>query len=122
MWSPQVAALQSTHRLLVPDLRGFGGTDGFAGEPSILEMGSDLEAFLTALAIQEPLVLIGSSYGASVALGFINKSPVRVRGLVLADPWPQPFAEGGRRSDFGYRGRHQPGHSPWRRSPLAASD
>jgi pimeloyl-ACP methyl ester carboxylesterase len=93
MWGAQVAALQDNYRLIVPDLRGFGGTDGFAGEPSTHALTADLEALLAALAVQKPVVLVGSSYGSIVALAFAHENPGRVRGLILTDPWPRPSSD-----------------------------
>lgn len=85
MWQPQIEALQDELRLIVPDLRGFGGTSGFDGPASIEQMAGDVAALLHALRIDEPVALCGLSMGGYVALAFARKFPEKLRGLILAD-------------------------------------
>jgi pimeloyl-ACP methyl ester carboxylesterase len=97
MWRPQVEALRNDYRLIVPDLRGFGGTSGFSETvpPSIEQMADDVAALLAALRLTEPVVLGGLSMGGYVALAFARKHPGWLRGLVLADTRAEPdTAEG----------------------------
>src|SRR5919199_1673272 len=68
MWRPQVEALQRDYRVIAPDLRGFGGTDGFDAPPSIEQMADDVQALLEAIQVNEPVVLGGLSMGGYVAL------------------------------------------------------
>lgn len=90
MWRPQVEALQGECRLLVPDLRGFGGTSPFAGAPSVEAMADDVATLLDALALREPVVLGGLSMGGYVALAFARRHPTRLRALILADTRAEP--------------------------------
>ncbi len=90
MWRPQVEALQDECRLLVPDLRGFGGTSPFPGTPSVEAMADDVAALLRALAIQEPVVVGGLSMGGYVALAFARRHPLWLRALILADTRAEP--------------------------------
>jgi pimeloyl-ACP methyl ester carboxylesterase len=85
MWRPQVEDLQTDYRLLVPDLPGFGGSDGFRGPPSVEGMADAAAGLLDALAVAEPVVFGGLSMGGYAALAFARKYPARLRGLVLAD-------------------------------------
>jgi 3-oxoadipate enol-lactonase len=85
MWRPQVAALAQVCRLLLPDLRGFGGSPGFEGAPSTQQMADDVHALLDRIPIREPIVLGGLSMGGYVALAFARKHAGRLRGLILAD-------------------------------------
>ncbi|HEV3256076.1 MAG TPA: alpha/beta fold hydrolase [Gemmataceae bacterium] len=85
MWQPQVQALQKDYRLIVPDLRGFGGTEGFAGTPALEQMADDVYALLEKIRVTEPVVLGGLSMGGYVALAFVRKYPARLRALILAD-------------------------------------
>ena len=85
MWRPQVAALQSDLRVLVPDLRGFGGTSPFASTPSVEQMADDILGLLDVLAIKQPVILGGLSMGGYVAFAFARKYPSRLRALILAD-------------------------------------
>jgi pimeloyl-ACP methyl ester carboxylesterase len=90
MWRPQVEALQGECRLVVPDLRGFGGTGPFTGAPSVEAMADDVAALLEALAVRKPVVLGGLSMGGYVALAFARRHPTRLRALVLADTRAEP--------------------------------
>jgi pimeloyl-ACP methyl ester carboxylesterase len=85
MWRPQVQALASAYRIITPDLRGFGGSDGFNGSPSIERMSADIDALLTALHVDTRVVLGGLSMGGYVALAFAHKFANRLRALILAD-------------------------------------
>jgi pimeloyl-ACP methyl ester carboxylesterase len=85
MWRPQKEALRADYRVVVPDLRGFGGTGAFTGTPSVELMADDVAALLDALGIREPVVLGGLSMGGYVALAFLRKHPGRLAGLILAD-------------------------------------
>jgi pimeloyl-ACP methyl ester carboxylesterase len=85
MWRPQVAGLLDRCRVIVPDQRGFGGTGGFSGTPSIAGMADDVAGLLDALGLREPVVLGGLSMGGYVALAFARTFADRLRGLVLAD-------------------------------------
>jgi pimeloyl-ACP methyl ester carboxylesterase len=85
MWRPQTEALQRDCRVVVPDLRGFGGTGPFTGTPSVDQMADDVVALLDELGIRVPIVLGGLSMGGYVALAFLRKHPARLGGLILAD-------------------------------------
>ena len=85
MWRTQVDSLKSICRCLVPDLRGFGGTNGFQGTPSIEQMADDVHALLDQLHVEEPITLGGLSMGGYVALAFARKHAARLRALILAD-------------------------------------
>jgi len=85
MWRPQIEELQNDYRLIAPDLRGFGGSGGFTGPPSIEGFADDTAGLLDALKIPEPVVLAGLSMGGYIALAFARKYPARLRALVLAD-------------------------------------
>lgn len=85
MWRPQVEALRDSYRLLVPDLRGFGGTGGAGERPTLEQMADDVAELLDALRITEPVVLGGLSMGGYITLAFARKHAPRLRGLILAD-------------------------------------
>jgi pimeloyl-ACP methyl ester carboxylesterase len=85
MWRPQVEALRDAYRVIAPDLRGFGGSAGFVGTPSVEQMADDVAALLTDLQVRAPVVLGGLSMGGYVALAFARRHPDRLRALILAD-------------------------------------
>jgi pimeloyl-ACP methyl ester carboxylesterase len=84
MWRPQREALADDMRLILPNLRGFGATDGFTATPSLERMADDVAALLDALGIGRAVVG-GLSMGGYVALAFARKHAARLRGLILAD-------------------------------------
>ena len=84
MFEPQWTALSSRAHLIVPDLRGFGGSDT---GPSPSEMGTiaeDVLGLLDHLAI-DSAVVGGVSMGGYASLALLRNDPGRVRALVLAD-------------------------------------
>lgn len=79
MWAPLVPALSAFHRVVAPDLRGFGETP----VPGVAYADADdVVHLLDALGIDEATI-VGSSFGGRVALEFAAQHPDRVRSLVL---------------------------------------
>ena len=95
MWRGQIEAVAADHRVIAPDLRGFGATPLAATEAeadqraargvAMEEYADDLEAVLDALAIHEPITLAGFSMGGYVAWQFWKKYRRRIKALVLCD-------------------------------------
>jgi pimeloyl-ACP methyl ester carboxylesterase len=79
MWRPQVEGLARSHRVLAPDLPGFGDS---ALAPGPFSFAGDLAELLDQLAV-ERLAVVGSSFGGRVALDLTELSPDRVDSLVL---------------------------------------
>jgi len=84
MWNSQISALLE-YSVLAPDARGFGATSPFGSTPSTLQMARDLNDFLDALQITEPIILCGLSMGGYTALAFAREYSHRLRALVLCD-------------------------------------
>jgi pimeloyl-ACP methyl ester carboxylesterase len=84
-WQPQVDALQTEHRVLVYNNRGYPPSTvpddpaAYSQEHSI----EDLRQLLAHVGVERP-VLIGFSMGGSIVLNFALAYPEHVRGLVLA--------------------------------------
>jgi pimeloyl-ACP methyl ester carboxylesterase len=97
MWSEQVEALQPSHRVITPDLRGLGETEATREPATMSEMAEDVAALLDELRIDR-VTLGGLSMGGYVALAFVRRFPLRVRALILADTRPQPDTEEGKRA------------------------
>jgi pimeloyl-ACP methyl ester carboxylesterase len=92
MWRPQVEALQDRYRVVAPDLRGFGGTCGFTGTPSVDQMADDAARLLDELKVDRAVVG-GLSMGGYVALAFARRHASRLGGLILADTKAEPDDE-----------------------------
>ena len=83
VWKAQVEALSGRHRVIAPDLRGFGrsaSADAFTME----SVADDVHALLADLGAL-PAVLGGLSMGGYAALAQAKKYPTDLKGLMLID-------------------------------------
>lgn len=71
-------------RVLAPDLRGRGRSNGLEGAAGMAAHAADLAALLDAFDIEQ-LVVVGHSMGGFVAVVFAHLFPERVSRLVLVD-------------------------------------
>jgi 3-oxoadipate enol-lactonase len=85
-WDELVPMLATDHRILRYDLRGFGLSEKIRGRIEFADEISDLRALLDALAIKDPVSLVGGAAGASIAAKFAADYPERVSALVLISP------------------------------------
>ncbi|GGM13103.1 alpha/beta fold hydrolase [Micromonospora yangpuensis] len=79
MWREQLLALADRHRVIVPDLRGYGESELPQTE---FAHHDDVAALLAALDIPRA-VLVGCSFGGAVAIDTALAHPERVAGLAL---------------------------------------
>lgn len=84
MWAETAAALAATHRVLTPDVFGFGESGLPKGGWTVDSYADALADWLTALGLDRTVVG-GLSMGGYVALAFARRHPLRVQGLILAD-------------------------------------
>jgi pimeloyl-ACP methyl ester carboxylesterase len=87
VWQKQIEAFRSSHRVIAPDLRGFGDSDAQPGTTTMAQCAADLHALFQQL-MTGPVVLIGHSMGGYVALAFAGQFPEMLRGLVLVSTKP----------------------------------
>ena len=80
----RVGALASSHRLVLPDLRG-SGRSVYDGGMSWDRFADDLVALLDHLRLPRAVVG-GTSMGSAVALRFALRHPARTDGVVLVSP------------------------------------
>jgi pimeloyl-ACP methyl ester carboxylesterase len=71
-------------RVLAPDLRGRGRSNGLPGPYGMDRHAADVAALIDGLGLARPLV-VGHSMGAFVAVQVVRRSPERVGGLVIID-------------------------------------
>lgn len=95
MWQPQTAAVTG-HRVIAPDLRGYGASDVVPGITPLETFARDLAALLDHLGIGRA-TLCGLSMGGQIVLEFHRLFPDRVAGLVLADTFAQGETPQGRK-------------------------
>jgi len=84
MWEPQIEAIAPTHRVIAPDLRGFGRSANLPPARTVDEHADDLVELLDRLGIENAAV-VGLSMGGYIAFALMRRHPSRVRALVLAD-------------------------------------
>ncbi|HEY4262738.1 MAG TPA: alpha/beta hydrolase, partial [Schlesneria sp.] len=85
MWEAQIAEFSRTHRVIAPDLRGFGGTDGALYSVSIEQFADDLADLLEALPVRVPVTFCGLSMGGYIGWQFVQRHPSRVSKLIICD-------------------------------------
>jgi 3-oxoadipate enol-lactonase len=85
MWSEQIEALSSHYRVIAPDLRGFGQSEGQDEKTTMQQYANDLAGLLDVLAISEPVNLCGLSMGGYVAWHFWKHHRDRLASLILCD-------------------------------------
>ena len=115
MWRRVIAGLRSRHRLLAPDLRGFGWTEapghGYDGET----FAADQVALLDALEIERAFV-VGHDWGGWTAMLLGILHPDRVERMVPCNtphPWARPLRTRGRGlAQLVHVGDRAPGDGP----------
>ena len=86
MWDGQVEAFGDRWRLIVPDLRGFGGSDAPEDRTkySMDAFASDVRAVLDDAGVDKGIIC-GLSMGGYVTFAFWRRAKDRVAALVLAN-------------------------------------
>ncbi|WBB66207.1 alpha/beta hydrolase [Micromonospora sp. WMMD812] len=79
MWRGQVDALAARHRVIVPDLRGYGDSEL---PPTPFAHHDDVAGLLEALGLPQ-VALVGCSFGGKVAVDTALAYPDRVSALAL---------------------------------------
>lgn len=76
------ARLPGVHTIAL-DRPGFGFSSG--GYHPLAQQLATIDRLLARLGVHGPVVLVGHSYGGTLALAYAEAHPQRVRGLVLVD-------------------------------------
>jgi pimeloyl-ACP methyl ester carboxylesterase len=85
-WGAEIAPLSAHHRVLAPDLPGYGESDKPAVEYTLDYYAHFLSHLLDALHLDKAS-LVGLSLGGGIALSFTLNYPTRVDKLVLVDTY-----------------------------------
>lgn len=83
-WRANIEALSRCHRVIVPDMPGFGWS-GDLQEPGLAGLANALSAMTDALGLNQ-VVLVGYSFGSLVATTLAGLRPDRVQRLMLINP------------------------------------
>lgn len=82
IWNAVAGMLGADFDLVIPDLRGFGGSDIMEADRSLIEYASDMARLLEQLKIRKAYV-VGHSMGGYVGLAFVREFAGQVAGLGL---------------------------------------
>jgi pimeloyl-ACP methyl ester carboxylesterase len=92
-WTPQMADLADTYRVIALDLPGHGA---LAGRPFTVRGAADQLERVIVEAAGGRAVVVGLSLGGYVAMDLAAREPDRIRGLVLAGATQEPVGVRGR--------------------------
>jgi pimeloyl-ACP methyl ester carboxylesterase len=81
-WAHQIEHFGANHRVIAPDLPGFGRSHRPADPLTLDEFVGGLGDLLGSLAVDRP-ILVGNCIGASIALECALRHPGKVRSLAL---------------------------------------
>jgi pimeloyl-ACP methyl ester carboxylesterase len=84
MWLPLIPELAKTHRVVTPDLRGFGDSAKPDGGYDKKTMAQDIHALAAALGF-ERVRIVGHDIGLMVAYAYAAQFPAEVDRIVLMD-------------------------------------
>ena len=94
MWRTLIDRLKPRHRVLAPDLIGYGATERWPeGEPFDFNADAQILIELARLA-EEPVHFAGHSYGAAMILQASRALDLRPRGMTLIEPVAFPVLPG----------------------------
>ena len=84
MWIPAMRALVKNHTVIVPDLRGAGGSEKAAGGYDKKTMAVDIHELVKTIS-SEPAAVVGHDIGMMVAYGYAAQFPADTSKLVVMD-------------------------------------
>jgi len=90
MWRHQIAHFKGSHRVIAPDLRGFGQSAVTPDLVTMAQFADDLASLLDALGEQRPAILCGLSMGGYVAWQFVERHRSKLAALIVCDTKAAP--------------------------------
>ena len=85
MWQHQIDELKETHRVIAPNLRGFGTQPTERDVIGMFDFADDLIRILDHLGITEPVNVCGLSMGGYIAFQMVFRYSERISRLILCD-------------------------------------
>jgi pimeloyl-ACP methyl ester carboxylesterase len=92
VWRHVIPALAADHRVIAPDMRGFGWSDAPDSSYAKQELAGDVLALMDALELDR-VGLIGHDWGGFVGFLMALEAPARISAhlaLAIIHPWPKP--------------------------------
>ena len=86
-FQPQFEHFQRSHRVVAPDLRGFGRSDATSEGLDPASLADDIAGLCAELGVARPVV-VGHSLGGAVALELGRRHPAVPAAIVAVDPAP----------------------------------
>jgi pimeloyl-ACP methyl ester carboxylesterase len=94
MWHETSRLLGDSHRLIFPDLRGFGQTElPVTQVTTMLQFAQDVADLLDSIGVTSRVVGCGLSMGGYIAMHFARRFGNRLAGLILCDTKAQSDPE-----------------------------
>lgn len=86
---PQIEAMSAMgFNVLAIDYRGYGASEGYAGEEALYQDGQSALDFVLGLGVHPTdIVLMGGSLGAAVAIDVASKNDLPFAALVIGSPF-----------------------------------
>lgn len=84
MWNPVMSKLAKTHTVIVPDLRGAGGSEKAAAGYDKKNMAKDIHELVGTIS-KEPAAVVGHDIGLMVAYAYAAQYPNDTKSVVLMD-------------------------------------
>jgi pimeloyl-ACP methyl ester carboxylesterase len=88
-WAPVIPALESRYRLILPDLRGHGGSGIGEGPAFMAKHASDVARVMDAAGVGKAAFIV-CSIGGYIVFEFLRRFRPRVSALALCNTRPQP--------------------------------
>lgn len=84
-WYRLLGPLSRDHRVLAPDLPGFGLSSAIRPRSGLGDQAADVLLAWARTSMTEPFDVVGTSFGGLVALRMAQRQPSAIRRLVLLD-------------------------------------
>lgn len=104
MWRHQIDRFKATHRVIAPDLRGFGRSSlspantGLSNTVTMKQFADDLAGLLPAMGENRPVVLCGLSMGGYIAWQFAEHHRSKLSALIVCDTKAAPDTDEARKA------------------------
>ena len=89
-----IAKQLNQHRVIVPDIPGFGETEPLTSEHSIDNYVKWLSKFISGMNLATPPILLGHSFGSIIVSNYASKYPKTISKLILVNPIGAPALKG----------------------------